>query len=119
MYQYCLNVDEAIDLCCLRRNSRERPKLSHIDVNPIILRSNRQSFSEALGILYGQNFFYVTPVAGLEASEASESCLACCAQRRAIQEETSEPSLLDQGWTDSTSLVRRLIIVLSPYTLLE
>ena len=119
VYQYCLVANRAIDLCCLRKNPKERPRPSEIDIHPCILQSNRQIYIEAIDVLYGQNFFYINPVAGLEASESTQSCLACCAKNRALPEDTSELGSSDRGWTNSTRLVRRLIVLVSPYTLME
>ena len=119
VYHYCLVTSSAIDLCALRTNRAERPRLPDVGLFPRILQLNRQVHDEASSILYKQNFFFAQPVAGLKASAASEKCLVCPTERRAKSEHMPELSSPDQGWIQSIRLVRRLIVVMSPYTLLE
>ena len=63
---------------------------SEIDIHPCIFQSNRQIYIKAIDVLYGQNFFYINPVTGLEASGSTESYLACYTQDRACLLYTSD-----------------------------
>ena len=77
VYQYCLVTDKAIDLCCLRRHSKDRPRPSEIDIDPCILQSSRQIYIEAIDVLYRQNLFKSVlhqPFSGMEASKSSGNC---------------------------------------------
>ncbi len=127
IYEQCLVSTKMIPLSNLKTRHNERPIRSRLDLNPGLLRVNRQVHAEAQGFLYAQNTFFVDILASWKCTGVRRgSCLSnriVCAKCSTLSISNDffglgqrDAETLPTQWLANTNLVRRLHVALQPYS---